>query len=354
MLTDRIETNEIAELPPFPEGWYFVASRDSLSKQKLIQKSWLGVEVVIWSDDEGQICMADAFCPHMGSVIAPDVGGQVRNGRLVCPFHGFEYDTTGQCVTTPYAPAPRSARLRLFETREILGMIFGWWGNGGRPSHWDLPAEPDVDDRWSNVDFHHFHFPGHPQETTENSVDLAHLRFVHGYDNVRRVGSVTTDGPYFRVCFDFKSDVVVAGLIKDVFDVSTVTHLFGLGYSYVEFEERTIGLRARLWVLATPVDGQQVHLVLASQVGNMQRPHRPIMGLRFLPERMRLWTMNKILLSMQAMYVNQDVVIWRRKKYRPKPRLNRADGEILAYRRYCEQFYRDRLSAGRRLISKQA
>ena len=38
----------------------------------------------------------------------------------------------------------------------------------------------------------------------------------------------------------------------------------------------------------------------------------------------------------------QDVVIWERKQYRPRPRLSRADGEIGLYRRYCEQFYPDR------------
>ena len=48
---------------------------------------------------------------------------------------------------------------------------------------------------WRSVPFA---FPGHPQETTENSVDLAHLRYVHGYDNVDRVERVSIDGPPSR------------------------------------------------------------------------------------------------------------------------------------------------------------
>ncbi|MCE2431652.1 MAG: Rieske (2Fe-2S) protein [Candidatus Latescibacteria bacterium] len=140
--TNRPFMNGAEELPPFPEGWYFVASRESILREKLIEKTWLGEEIVVWCDDAGRVCVADAVCPHLGSHLGPEVGGQICNGRLVCPFHGFEYDTTGQCVATPNAPAPRAAKLKVYETREILGMVFAWFGSGGRPSQWDLPTEP--------------------------------------------------------------------------------------------------------------------------------------------------------------------------------------------------------------------
>ena len=354
MQASRMDSSETEALPPFPEGWYFVASRESILKQKLIQKTWLGEEIVVWCDGQGNVCVADAFCPHLGSRLGPASGGKVRDGCLVCPFHGFEFDVSGQCVATPYAPAPVSARLKLFETRDLLGMVFAWWGSGGKASQWSLPEDPQVGEGWSKIAFHHFHFPGHPQETTENSVDLAHLRFVHGYDNVRQVGPLLIDGAYFRSCFDFASKTSFAGIKQILVDVSTVTHVHGLGFSYVEFEERSVGFKARMWVLATPVDGTQIHLVLASQVGHMAHPKRPIVGLRFLPERLRLPVLNRMILSRQVRYVSQDVVIWERKHFRPRPRLNRADGEIIAYRRYCEQFYPEFRNVGRRLRSSGA
>ena len=141
MQAGRIERNDISSLPPFPEGWYFVASRQSILKARLIQKTWMGEEIVTWCDGDGRICVAEATCPHLGSNLGPAAGGRVRNGRLVCPFHGFEYDATGQCVATPFAPAPRSAKLTVFETREMLGLVFAWWGIGGRPPRWGLPEE---------------------------------------------------------------------------------------------------------------------------------------------------------------------------------------------------------------------
>ena len=339
MQAGRLEREDITLLPPFPEGWYFIASRRSIRKAGLIQKTWMGEKIIAWCDEEGRVCVAEATCAHLGAQLGPAAGGRVRDGRLVCPFHGFEYDVTGQCVATPFAAAPGSAKLRVFETREVLGMVFAWWGTEGRSPQWSLPDAPTTDADWSELGFRTVRFPGHHQETTENSVDIAHLRYVHGYDNVSRAGSVSVDGACLNGRFDFTRTTSLAGLGKLVLDVSAVTHIFGLGYSFVEIREHSIGMDARLWVLATPVDGTLIDMVLAGQVRDIRDPKRLRVVLRLIPSRLRAGIVNEILLSLQKRDVLQDVVIWGRKRYRSRPRLCRSDGEIGLFRRYCEQFY---------------
>ena len=341
MKTSSSQRSGVSLLPPFPEGWYFVASRRTLEKEKLLRKTWLGEEIVVWSNEDGEVCVAEATCPHLGSDLGPEAGGQVRNGFLVCPFHGFEYDVTGRCVATPHAPAPDSARLGVFESREILGLVFAWCGNRGRPPQWDLPAPPPAGADWSEMEFWSVRFAGHPQETTENSVDLGHLRHAHGYESVRGVAPVSVDGAWLRSCFDFKRTRTVAGIECFAYDVSAVTDVHGLGYSYVEVREHSIGMESRLWVLATPVDGEIVELTLVSQVRRLSLPKRPIAGMRFLPPRLRTRLMNRIIMAEQKRDVMQDVAIWGRKRYRPRPALCSSDGPIGTYRRYCEQFYPD-------------
>ncbi len=346
METDPNERNGDSSLSPFPEGWYFIASRETIETGKLIRKTWLGQRVVVWCNGDGDICVAEATCSHLGSDLSPEAGGRVCNGRLVCPFHGFEYDVTGQCVATPYAPAPRPARLKVFETHEILGLVFAWWGSGGRSRQWNLPASPPAGTDWSGMEFWSVRFTGHPQETTENSVDLGHLRYVHGYDSVKAVGSISIDGAWLKSCFDFKRIRTIAGIKCFKYDVSAVTHVHGLGYSFVEVREHSIGMETRLWVLATPVDGEITELTLVSQLRQLSRPKRPIAGMRFLPLRLRTWIMGKIIIASQKRDVLQDVVIWSRKQYRLYPILCRSDGEIGKYRRWCKQFYPDRADSG--------
>ena len=333
------ERAETAGLDPFPEGWYFLTSRRALLKARLIRKTWMGENIVVWCDDDGNVCVAEAYCPHLGADLGPDAGGRVRDGRLVCPFHRFEFDAAGQCVATPFAPAPRAARLRVFETREIAGLIFAWWGIGGREPQWHLPAEEPDQAGWSNLDVWTHRLPGHPQDTSENSVDLGHFRIVHGYHGVERLEPVSVDGHYLLSRFNFKTARKVGGITYLKLGLTATTHIHGLGYSFVEVHEPTVPLDMRIWILSTPVDGALIDLTVVVQVGEIRAPSRRIVGLAFLPRRLRAPVLTRFLAPLQHRDVLQDVVIWSRKQYRPRPRLCRSDGEIMQFRAYCAQFY---------------
>ena len=137
--TDRTTGSGERPLHPYPDGWYVLELGSSLRREQLIEKTWMGREIVIWRDHAGAVCVADAFCPHLGSHLGPSVGGMVRDGKLVCPFHGFQYDVSGKCVAARDAPPPRSARLKLYEVAEVNGFIFAYWDNAGRPAEWQIP-----------------------------------------------------------------------------------------------------------------------------------------------------------------------------------------------------------------------
>ena len=170
---------------------------------------------------------------------------------------------------------------------------------------------------------------------------MTHLRYVHGYDNVDRVERFSVDGPCLESRFDFRRIRSIAGIASMTFDVSARARIFGLGYSYVEIRERSIGMDLRLWVLATPVDGTLIDMSLVSQVREIRNPRRWIAGLGFLPVKLRAPIMSKFIVSQQKRDVLQDVIIWSRKRYTSRPRLCRADVEIMGFRAYCAQFYPD-------------
>ena len=172
-------------------------------------------------------------------------------------------------------------------------------------------------------------------------MDLAHLRYVHGYDSVDRGERLSVDGHLLVSHFNFKRVRRIARIASLTFDVSAYTSVYGLGYSFVEIREHSIGMDMRLWVLATPVDGTFIDMSLVSQVREIRKPKRRIVGLGFLPMRLRAPIMNRFMASQQRHDVQQDVGIWSRKQYRSRPRLCRSDGEIMPFRAYCAQFYPD-------------
>ena len=148
---------------------------------------------------------------------------------------------------------------------------------------------------------------------------MVHLGYVHGYGNVNLVGPVSVDGPRLESRFDFRTTRAIAGIATLTLDFSVTNRVFGLGYSFVETREHSMGMDTRLWVLATPVDGTLVDLLLVSQVREMRNPRRRIAGLAFLPSTLRASIISKMIASFQLHDVRQDVVIWSRKRYRLQP-----------------------------------
>ena len=57
-----VQRREPATAPPspFPECWYFVADRKALEKARLIRRTWMGTEIVVWSDGGGRVCVSEA------------------------------------------------------------------------------------------------------------------------------------------------------------------------------------------------------------------------------------------------------------------------------------------------------
>jgi phenylpropionate dioxygenase-like ring-hydroxylating dioxygenase large terminal subunit len=135
-----------------------------------------GHSIVLWRTASGLACAADAFCPHLGAHFAH--GGTVEGESIRCPFRGFCFDPNGDCVATGYGTTPpRDAKLRVWPVIERHGVLMVWYHpNQEAPSF----EPPDVDmEGWTPWRFHRWDLKGHPQETTENSVDIGHLAIIH-------------------------------------------------------------------------------------------------------------------------------------------------------------------------------
>jgi isorenieratene synthase len=65
-------------------GWFVVDASRSIGAGPR-RYTVAARDLVLWRDDEGLVAAPDA-CPHMGASLAE---GCVKNGRLVCPWHGM-------------------------------------------------------------------------------------------------------------------------------------------------------------------------------------------------------------------------------------------------------------------------
>jgi phenylpropionate dioxygenase-like ring-hydroxylating dioxygenase large terminal subunit len=143
----------------------------------------LGQDFVLFRNAEGTYGLLDRDCPHRGADLA---FGRNEGDGLRCPFHGWKFDISGQCMETP--GEPDSSRLctrirqRSYPLIEKAGVLFGWFGaEGSTPP--PLPAL----DCFEAPASHSFAFKGlwhcNWLQSFEVGIDPAHASYLHRFFN---------------------------------------------------------------------------------------------------------------------------------------------------------------------------
>ena len=94
-------------------------------------------ELVVWRDSSGAAHVWEDRCPHRGMKLS---FGFVRGDHIACLYHGWQYDTAGQCRHIPAHPTldvPRTIKVPTYSAEEKFGMV---WATAAADT-----ALPDID-----------------------------------------------------------------------------------------------------------------------------------------------------------------------------------------------------------------
>ena len=84
------------------DNWVTIARTDQLDGARpLVPVELNGKPYVLFRDDEGKLGLIGRHCPHRGADLC---FGRLEDNGLRCPFHGWHFDRTGQCVEQPAEP----------------------------------------------------------------------------------------------------------------------------------------------------------------------------------------------------------------------------------------------------------
>jgi len=139
----------------------------------------LGEELVLYRGQSGETHLMQLRCAHRS--VALDYG-RIEGDCIRCPYHGWLYDGTGQCLDQPAEPEgskyKNEIKLTSYKTQEYSGAVFAYMGPEPAPLlplydvlRWedgvkDLTVQ-NVNANWLNH--------------VENIVDISHLAWLHGY-----------------------------------------------------------------------------------------------------------------------------------------------------------------------------
>ena len=313
--------HERMTLHPFPSGWYPLVLSDELAPGAVKTRWFMGEEVVVFRSEDGGVCVAGAYCPHLGAHLGH--GGKVVGETLRCPFHHFRFDLKGSCVHTPYAgKAPPSARLSTRPISERNGLVLAWHGASGEGPGWEMPT---LDfEGFTGFKVRDWKLAAHPQETAENSVDVGHFATVHGFLKADVRGEPRVEGPVFRIDYSAALPGSAYGMARPVefdFDIA----IYGLGVSVVDTRVPELGIATRQYVLTTPLDGREMELRGAMAMRRMANPR--------LTDQLHEMTFRGFVDG-----ITQDLPIWGNRRYLERPALAAGDGPIALFRKWARQF----------------
>jgi phenylpropionate dioxygenase-like ring-hydroxylating dioxygenase large terminal subunit len=164
----------------FINFWYAAELSANLTTRP-VRVRMLGQNFVLFRDGAGRAHCLSNVCLHRCGSLAD---GWVSNGRVVCPYHGWEFNGTGQCERIPslgpgQAPMPARARVDSYPVQEKYGIVFAFLGDV--PEHerppimeleeWDKPG-------WRCTTLA-FSLKANYARVVENALDPGHAEYVH-------------------------------------------------------------------------------------------------------------------------------------------------------------------------------
>jgi phenylpropionate dioxygenase-like ring-hydroxylating dioxygenase large terminal subunit len=168
--------NQLVDLPALQGYWYVVAESADVASAPVAVRL-LGRDLVIWRAGDGTVAAAPDRCPHRE---APLSAGTVDDGCLVCPYHGWTFESDGRCVRVPSSPAavpvPPKAHLRRLHAVERYGLV---WVCPGEPVAGipEIEFESDASYRRINSGVDIWHTSA--TRMTDNFMDISHFPYVH-------------------------------------------------------------------------------------------------------------------------------------------------------------------------------
>ena len=134
--------------------------------------------IVLWRTPDGRLRCAVDRCPHRWAQLSK---GTVTDGRLVCPYHGWQFGPDGAVVEIPQleagAPLPPSACLQVLPTAEAYGMA--WISLEPHPPA-PIPTIPEFEDpRFDRIEIGVIRYHASAAAIIDNNTDSTHVAFVH-------------------------------------------------------------------------------------------------------------------------------------------------------------------------------
>lgn len=126
--TKKNKKSDIRQLGINPNYWYVVARSSEVGSHPVAVTLW-HQSIVLYRDSKGQVCALEDRCPHRSVKL---YRGRAIDDTIECSYHGWRFNSKGECVEVPYLAANQklpTCKIRTFTIKELDGFIWLWPGS---------------------------------------------------------------------------------------------------------------------------------------------------------------------------------------------------------------------------------
>jgi 5,5'-dehydrodivanillate O-demethylase len=155
--------------------WIAVHCSEDIAPGKAKAIRIMGEDLTLYRGESGRAQVLEYRCPHRGAQM---YHGWVEGDDLRCIYHGWRFAPSGQCVEQPAEGEgfARKVQLKSYPTREWMGLVYAYFGEGAEP---DFPPYPAPEGEGTVDVWSPYKVPCNYLQSFENSMDEVHVAFVH-------------------------------------------------------------------------------------------------------------------------------------------------------------------------------
>jgi len=186
---DKIIDNKIinkyellTEQEKYDLSWYVIGEYKDFENQVLNKITVWDKNYVVWSNNNKMYAL-DNTCSHRSASLAC---GKIVNEQVMCPYHGYLFDSDGILKSIPGINFTNSYihNVQKYNVIKKNGWVYLNTYKTNEEFKENIFVEEEANNDNYEVNFITENFNAYSRLVSENSLDLMHIAFVHTFGNI--------------------------------------------------------------------------------------------------------------------------------------------------------------------------
>ena len=261
-----------------PDYWYAVEEVRNVKPGQVVEVVFWKRSIALFRTAEGSFHAVENRCLHRQLKLSL---GNVDGCRLVCAYHGWQYDENGRCVETTHNRFGKELPelgLRTYPVQVRYGLVWLFPGDPAQAQQRRIPEIPELEgpDRWVCEPLV-FNFSAHHSMVIDNVSDFTHAWLHRRYKPFEQ-GAVLTEhevvGDNVHLSYDTQvGRGRISGLFVDHGRLNT-NHM-KLCYQY-PYQWSNTDDEIKHWLFVLPIDERTTRSFFLFYFKSLKLPLLPI------------------------------------------------------------------------------